>query len=283
MFSYMVELPDTVGPVRWLVAEVSGSLAGYGMLRHFPASEPLWVYVTVDPAFERRGIGTRILQRLLASALGIDEVAALVFAASPGGPQFAAMHGFAETYRIRESVLDLAAFDPDQFAAPPGAFARAGVGYVAMSDVDEPSMRRWLHELVEATSVDIPSPDPHVPAPFEQFEHVWFDSPRAHLPTLVVALHEGRPVAFSNITVENGDAGYNNGTGVAREFRGRGLGTAVKVEALRRAKELGVREVRTDNDAENEPMLAINAKLGYRRLPDMIRYVKRLNPSAARS
>jgi hypothetical protein len=45
---------------------------------------------------------------------------------------------------------------------------------------------------------------------------------------------------------------------------------AVKVEAVRRAQAAGFTHVRTDNHERNAPMLAINDRLGYRRLPAVI-------------
>jgi L-amino acid N-acyltransferase YncA len=52
-------------------------------------------------------------------------------------------------------------------------------------------------------------------------------------------------------------------TGVRRDRRGRGLAHAVKVAALRRARAAGLRTMLTSNDLENEPMLAVNRKLGF--------------------
>src|SRR5438309_12005365 len=40
-------------------------------------------------------------------------------------------------------------------------------------------------------------------------------------------------------------------TGVGREYRGRGIGTAIKVEALSRAKARGLRALVTTNDEPN--------------------------------
>jgi GNAT superfamily N-acetyltransferase len=47
-------------------------------------------------------------------------------------------------------------------------------------------------------------------------------------------------------------------------FRGRGIATALKSRSLARAAELGATIVLTDNEELNAPMLAVNAKLGYR-------------------
>jgi GNAT superfamily N-acetyltransferase len=60
---------------------------------------------------------------------------------------------------------------------------------------------------------------------------------------------------------------YNAFTGVLREYRGRGLAQALKLQTILLAKEEGMRYVRTHNDSNNTPMLAVNRKLGYKPEP----------------
>jgi RimJ/RimL family protein N-acetyltransferase len=62
---------------------------------------------------------------------------------------------------------------------------------------------------------------------------------------------------------ERGPA-MNGGTGVRREFRGRGLGLLMKQYSLAAASDAGIVRVFTQNDETNAPMLAINERLGYR-------------------
>jgi GNAT superfamily N-acetyltransferase len=57
---------------------------------------------------------------------------------------------------------------------------------------------------------------------------------------------------------------HNNLTGTLRPYRGRGLATVLKSHSLHRAAALGATIAVTDNDETNAPMLAVNAKLGYR-------------------
>jgi len=60
------------------------------------------------------------------------------------------------------------------------------------------------------------------------------------------------------------DYTYNLHTGVDRRYRGRKLAQAVKVLALRYARDvLRVATVRTHHNSQNLPMIAINRKFGY--------------------
>lgn len=81
----------------------------------------------------------------------------------------------------------------------------------------------------------------------------------------VVGFVAGDPVAVSALTV-NAATGraISAGSATLREFRGRGLMKALKVDSLRRAAAMGVRTAFTGNDETNAPMLAINEWLGYR-------------------
>ena len=65
-------------------------------------------------------------------------------------------------------------------------------------------------------------------------------------------------------------------TGVLRAHRRRGLATALKLMSFRYLRDRGFREVRTHNDTANPPILALNAKLGYRRLPGWLVWEKPL-------
>ena len=75
--------------------------------------------------------------------------------------------------------------------------------------------------------------------------------------------------AMSAITrLEGNDYAYNLFTGVDERYRGRKLGQAVKVLALRYAREmLQAHTVRTHHNFKNLPMIAIDQKLGYSMLP----------------
>jgi GNAT superfamily N-acetyltransferase len=56
---------------------------------------------------------------------------------------------------------------------------------------------------------------------------------------------------------------YNATTGVIRAYRGRKIAQALKALAACYARQHGAREIGTDNDSLNAPMLAVNRKLGY--------------------
>jgi len=105
-----------------------------------------------------------------------------------------------------------------------------------------------------------------------------------------MAFESGQMIADVSVVAYDGDAivgftmtgkrqsqdAYTWMTGVGRNYRGRGLATAIKVEALSRAKAKGLRAMLTTNDEPNKAMREINAKLGYRVLPAHVQLEKPL-------
>ena len=60
----------------------------------------------------------------------------------------------------------------------------------------------------------------------------------------------------------------------ARSHRGLGIARAVKMETIAQAIELGVRRIRTQNDASNAAILHINETLGYEPISGVVEYVR---------
>lgn len=89
-------------------------------------------------------------------------------------------------------------------------------------------------------------------------------SPSFHLDRLWTAWDGDRLVglSFLDFPPERGHV-WTGYTATDRGYRGRGIAQGVKGESVGQAIELGIPRIRTDNDAENEAMLAINRKLGY--------------------
>lgn len=81
---------------------------------------------------------------------------------------------------------------------------------------------------------------------------------------ITIAADGDRFVGTTRMTL-NADTGsmYITFTGVDPEYRGRGIALALKLLAVEKARQLGVRYLRTNNDSQNAPMLAVNQKLGY--------------------
>ena len=61
---------------------------------------------------------------------------------------------------------------------------------------------------------------------------------------------------------------WHDMTAVGRAWRGRGVATVLKRSTIAWAIKHGLEALETGNDEDNAPMRAINARLGYRPMPD---------------
>jgi GNAT superfamily N-acetyltransferase len=83
---------------------------------------------------------------------------------------------------------------------------------------------------------------------------------------LSVAAVAGDEVAALTMASVDVNRLWTDMTGTVPAHRGRGLAKLVKAETLRRSAEAGVTAAFTANDELNQPMLTVNAWLGYRRV-----------------
>lgn len=92
----------------------------------------------------------------------------------------------------------------------------------------------------------------------------------------IIAVDGDRWIGMSMIIKEKDEVYYNSMTGVSKGYRGQGLAQALKMQALEYALQNGATYVRTHNDSNNAPMLAINEKLGYLQKPGTYSLIKHL-------
>jgi mycothiol synthase len=281
ILGWSLDRADPARPHAHLVAVVNTKIAGRGYLRGIPEMESLVLNIEVDTDYQRRGIGTELLAGLLHDTRDEPRVVMAVSESSASGIAFAEHRGFSEESRRYESELNLQTFDPAPFAEERRLLDDAGVRFATLAEEDSPQLRRRLHRLAQRLTRDVPAPEPIRPVSYKEWERDWIDVPFASPATFAVALIGDRPIALSYLVMEADGSGYNWMTGVAPDYRGRGLGLAVKVEALRLAKNRGVPFVRTNNDLTNGPMLAVNKKLGYQLRPGVIGFGRNLKATHA--
>jgi len=281
------EYPETPDEIRWhdehrdaryrwarFLCERDGAVvaaAGYDQNAGMYHPRKFELAVSVLPDFRGRGIGSALYEHLVAALVESDPIALHSFAREDDVATlgFLQRRGFAEEMRENESALDVTRFDPEAFRADVEKCEATGIVIRPFAELDaaDPDARRKLHALHYLIALDIPSPDPVTEVPFD----VWakrFDNPNFLPEGNVVALdgdeYVGTSVLWRNGSNDRLDTGM---TGVRREWRKRGIATALKVYALAYAKRSGAPEVRTSNEQNNVGMLGINYRLGFQRLP----------------
>jgi GNAT superfamily N-acetyltransferase len=214
-----------------------------------------WFSIVVHPEFRNRGIGTAIYdhveERLRLS--GADSLA--TSPTDEAGRSFLIERGFELSGTVRASEID-----PRTVAAP----AETPVGCEVVSLRDAFGDPEPLFDLYSEARADVPSLAPRPEWSFAEWRSETLDHPLIDLDASVVVLESGEPVALAWLYSDrDGRRAETLMAATRRERRGRGFATLAKIESTRRAAALGITRILTGNDTGNEPMLAINDKLGF--------------------
>lgn len=263
-------------------------LLGFYWLYFSPLeSGRVFLNLVVKPEYRGQGVGRLLYQAARQALVGVEvdgapakKLRARVLDTCPECLAFMERRGFIVQAHSIAMSLDLAKFDDRPYEPIIQQLQEAGFRFTSMADLgNTAAAQRKLFELNDATSLDIPDQNGEHPwASFEDFQHKVCRSDW-YIPAgqkVVINNTNGQWAAMSAITRFAGvDYAYNLHTGVARAYRGRKLGQAVKVTALRFARqELGVSTVRTHHNVKNAPILTIDYKFGYVLQPGIYRLEK---------
>jgi GNAT superfamily N-acetyltransferase len=239
--------------------------------------EPDWVsfFLVVKPERFGQGVG-RLLYEDMVHAVEDARAKKLrvnVPDTYPEGRRFAERRGYHEQRHTIGMELDLPAFDDRPYDAILKRLKGEGFEFTSMQALgNTEEAQRKLYALNDAASASTPGREgEHAWVSFEDFQKSvcqsdWYQ-PAGQI--LAIDTANGTWAGMSAITRMQGrNFAYNLFTGVDKRYRGRKLGQAVKVLALRYAREvLKVAVVRTNHITKNLPMIAIDTKFGYRLLP----------------
>ncbi len=265
---------------RSVAVTPTGEIVGYAEVMYLPwkPAGHFWLWLMVEPTHRHQGIGRALYDDALqfAQINGATLFSTSVNEAQPEGLRFAEQRHFTIERREFESTLDIKAFDEQRFVGVVETVEASGIRLLSLAEIgDTPEIRRKLYEIHRATALDIPGSDSTFPS-FEQssdwlFQASWY-RPEGQL----LAIDGDAYVGLCSVGYyQDTNSFYNFMTGVDRSYRGRKIGLALKLLAIRLAKAYGADAMRTNNDSQNEPMLAINRQLGYQPLPGVYQLINR--------
>lgn len=263
--------PESVVLHRVLTGD-GGEVLAYGRAVHHPWSPAglLDLLVLVRPGARGQGLGRRLADELLAFGAGhsFTRLRTHLRDDDPASLAFAQDRGFTVTHQAFLSRLDVTGFDETPFL---GVLERAHSAGLRFTTLAREGMterhKRALYDLNRAAGLDVPDSDgtflPYENFDAQVFQASWFD-PSGQ----ILAVDGEQYVGLGALGVNAVDGvGSNAFTGVDREYRGRGLATALKLLVIREARQRGVSMIETGNNSLNTPILNINRRLGYQPLP----------------
>jgi GNAT superfamily N-acetyltransferase len=265
-------------------------------------TDKAWLELDVHPGARRRGIGSALLETLVAAAAA-DGRSELVIGtriplSGPNAPahepeheheRFVRRHGF--TVQVHETMRHLRLPVPSELLERLDPAAGGGIPGYRVETVTGPipaPLRASYCDVVNRLVVDAPSgeidwePETLTPAKLAACELADERIGRTRVTSLAVHEATGRVVAYTEIVAPGTTprSVRQEGTLVHGEHRGHRLGLAVKVANLRALAQVApARELITTGNADTNPwMIAINEQLGFhpaeawltccRRLPD---------------
>jgi mycothiol synthase len=271
---------------RYTAENEKGQAVGFGgCLRPFWMIAPgvFWLGIDVHPEWQRRGIGHAMLAAL--EPFAREQGVAILrtncredFAASI---RFLERAGFSNIGIRYESVIDVQTVDETPFLPVLEETLRAGYRFTTLAEElpITPDADRRLYELVSVTAAEVPFPGGEVHhETYENWRKASLEGPTSDPAAMFIAKWGDEYVATTTLELpaHADEPAITNMTGVLREHRRRGLATALKLMSFRYLRERGFREVRTHNDTANPPILNLNRKMGYRRLPGWLVWDKGL-------
>lgn len=264
--------------VQRVATDEQGELQGfYWAARDRLQPDRVSVSLFVKPEQRGLGIGRQLYEDLVqvVGATGAKKLRVEVRDTCPEGQAFAERRGFTEERHRIAMWLDLDAFDDRPYDAIIAGLQGEGFQFTSMAELgDTEEAQRKLYLLNNTTDMETLGSDGSPSwASFEDFQQSvcrsdWY-KPDGQM--VVIDTATGVWAAMSAISsFGEGDElyAYNLHTGVDKRYRGRKLAQAVKVLALRYARDvLKVKSVHTHHNTLNLPMIAIDRKFGYVQMP----------------
>lgn len=271
----------------WWVGEVAGQIVAVGSYR-----EAYWAYapghyqfdLRVHPAYAGRGIGTALYQQLR-QAMAQEEPAPRLLLTMIRDDKAAACHllakwGFQPVLYLPTSRLDPATFDPAPYAPLLARLESEGITLHTIAELAAAGIdwQRPTWELTTQLIRDVPTSLPVSPEPFERWQRGVVEAPSFDPHAYFVAHHGEAWVGLTHLRRRADPRFLENGlTGTLPAYRRRGIATALKVRAIAFARHCGAETIETTNE-KNNPMFALNLKLGFLPQPSWIEYQKQIVP-----
>lgn len=279
---------------RHYVAEhfETGKMLGYGSIEQTIFLPRYRLFLVAEPTWLNSGVGDLLLDQLMADLqeAGAIKVWHRNFSNETETIDFLIQRGFVETVRVWDLRLDLSTTDVSRFASLSEQLVNQGVTITNFAEERQrfgETALHQLHEFLNSVKQDDPERQPFVPAPFDSVVH-WFTRDYVRADACFIAKHGDEYIGFTDLNhIEPIPRGIMHGfTGVARNWRRRGIATALKLRAFNYAREHGFQNIRAFNFPSQRDAIALNMKLGFDRvfgyvtLERFVKPVAQIDPSA---
>ena len=249
---------DSKPGLTYVVGRVDGEAVACGFVEPWPSFA--WGDIAVVPEWRRRGIGSAVLADLSGRArmLGKDKIQFEVKQTDDESRAFVERRGFERVGGEEAVILDLDGIEAPAFDPP--------LGVRIVSRVEEPDRLEGMYAIGVEADEDIPGSDGVMT--FEQWKASEIDKPSRRPELCFMALAGDDVVGYAALMVF-GDEAHHGLTATRRDWRRRGVASALKRAEIAAAKNAGFKRLVTESEERNEPMRKLNEKLGFVAAPEL--------------
>lgn len=260
---------------RHYVAEhaETGQLLGYGSIEQTIYLPRYSLILVIDPLWLQRGVGDLLLERLIGD---LREVAAVTvtfrdYESASEIQGFLKEHGFTETMHLLDLRLTVSEIDIAPLLSAVEQVQARGISISTLHEerAGDPRYVEKLYELTSTLKRDDPARDSLTPPSYNEPEaRLWLEQSYVLPDGYFIARDGDKYVGVTDLNLlEAMPGGVSHGfTGVRREYRRRGIATALKVCAIEYARRHGFSTIRAFNRPAHSSLLALNEKLGFQHL-----------------
>lgn len=256
---------------HYVVENAAGKqIIAYGAVEQTIYLPKYRLLLLTDPQWLKRGAGDLLLDQLmqdLREAQAIT-VSCRQYASETELVNLLESRGFAEASRVLDLRLDVATADVSPLAR---RWADEGISITTFADerVRDPHCVEKLYELTTLLSHDDPAHGPFAPPAYNAREALMWMEMKYVLPdAYFIAKRGDEYVGVSDVSLFEAMPGSltQGFTGVKREYRRRGLATALTLHGVAFAQSHGYRIIQSFNKPQQTAIRTLNEKLGFQLL-----------------
>jgi GNAT superfamily N-acetyltransferase len=222
--------------------------------------------VAVAPARRGQGVGSAVLAEVskVARELGKDTIQGEVKQTDAESRAYFERRGFAAVGAERAVVLELGGLEPPEVDPPQGVRI--------VSRAEEPDRLEEMYAVAVQADEDIPGSTGA--SEFADWRSHEIDKPTNPPELCFIALAGDEVVGYASLQVHRHQT-FHGLTATRRDWRRRGVASALKRAEIAAAKTAGIQRLLTESEERNEPMRRLNEKLGYVAAPEWSTVVMR--------
>jgi ribosomal protein S18 acetylase RimI-like enzyme len=277
LYRYLLESKPTIEFVRrvikgadlQIVDSESGEPIAFSIMsrRNTMPPEQAFVWISVAEHHRRQGIGNALMNEINrhAAQRNFTELISQVDDSNTVGLAFCRQHGFHYQRHMVRMKIDWDCWDESILQPALDQAQQTGIQFVTYAKLgDHLENRRRLYTLNKTLSASIPISEPEDFPDLEPYTKRRLTGDSFPHEGIFLAVAERQWIGMTQMSLHD-DYAFVEMTGVLPSHRRRGIAQALKLLSIRFAQQAGYNDVRTMNDKENEPMLAVNEKSGFRK------------------